>query len=65
MAQWLRVLAALVRRPRFNLQHSQHGLQLSVTPIPEIQRPLLASVCKHEVTRCTDIHSDKTPIHIQ
>jgi hypothetical protein len=49
MAQWLRALAALVRRPRFKSKHSHRGSQLSVTPVLEIQWPLLASICKHVV----------------
>lgn len=47
------------RKPRFSFQHSQGGLQLTVTPVPEDLMPSSGLW----TSGCTDVRADKIPIH--
>jgi hypothetical protein len=51
------------RGPRFDLQHP-HGSSPSIIPAQEDFMPS-SGLCGHQAQKwCTDIHADKTPIHI-
>lgn len=52
-------MALQLRRPMFDLQHSQDSSQPSVTPIPR-ELMMSSDFCRNY----TDIHADKSPIYI-